>query len=672
MPPPVKVIEGENPKTMLAAIKNSFLNHKLGYVSSFGLSVLQAGVNLAAPYLLINMVDEFEKENEDGTAGNPLPWLAGYCACLLVSKTITTLREEILTPIGTDFSNDTSQRVLAKYYAIPMQSQLSTASTPTVNDFGAAYERAPRAFVNTLHGKIVPASIEMVAACAFISTQFGYAGGVITGGLLAHILGLSLGAQKVVDAQNTYIKNLYGAFDHVIGQLSQYSNVNIYSAARYEIEIFARLLAKLDEMVDKSILIKSRALLLQSGLVHSVTVMGIGSLALYSNNALSSEDLLWVLIYLSTLAPNFEQLSASVNTVLAEKQFLSQIIEHLNEPDDSNTNAFPSLEVNTHNSSIAFENIQLRYIGAQGKVSTALHDVSLTIPAGKVVILTGESGSGKTSLFNLLQKFLPPTAGNIKVADTDIHTCNTKSVRDAFSVVPQSTTLLNASLRENVRYANRDATDGEIDEALTKAGLAALLVEKGDAALGQNGGQASGGQRQRIGIARAYVRNSPILILDEPTSALDAKTEKEIFTALNDLVKNKKTTTFIITHRLSALDFLENIHQIVVLKRGRIIEQGTKEELLRNKDGLFYQQMQVVRAQQALERVNDAVVIDATPALVLTSNPDFATNTGNINDDDDENNANRLSSVLEPLMAGNGSSSSSSSSSNSNQKRQKK
>lgn len=656
MPPPVqpvKVMQGENPKTLIASIANSFLNHKLGYVTAFGLSILQAGVKLTAPYLLIQMVDEFDKKGDDANKGNPLPWLLGYCGCVLLDSAIHTLREEILTPIGTDFSNDMSQRVLAKYYAIPMQSQLSTASTPTVNDFGAAYERAPRAFVNTLHGKTLPASIEMVAACVFISTQFGYAGGVISAGLLAHILSLSLGAKRVVDAQNTYIKNLYGAFDHVIGQLSQYSNVNIYSAAQYEIEIFARLLAKLDEMVDKSILIKSRALLVQSGLVHSATVMGIGSLALYSD-ALSSDDLLWVLIYLSTLAPNFQKLSDSVNTVLAEKQFLSQIIEHLNEEDDSHTNIMPPLSVNTNNSSIKFENIQLRYKGADNKITTALYDVSLDIPAGKIVILTGESGSGKTSLFNLLQKFLPPTSGTIKVANNDIRDRNTKSVRDAYSVVPQSATLLNASLRENVRYANRNASDFDIDQALIKAGLGALLEDKGDAPLGQNGGQASGGQRQRIAIARAYVRNAPILILDEPTSALDAKTEKEIFTALNELVKDKKTTTLIITHRLSALDFLENIHQIVVLARGRIIEQGTKEKLLENTGGLFYQQMQVVKAQQALETVNSKLAILPTPHMsVLQTNSYVPPGVGAINDGDDNHNTNGMngsSSLTEHLL----------------------
>lgn len=229
-----------------------------------------------------------------------------------------------------------------------------------------------------------------------------------------------------------------------------------------------------------------------------------------------------------------------------------------------------------HGMPIRFENVSFSY----GE-KVVLHNVSLTIQPGQMVALVGRTGSGKTSIANLLLRFYDPTAGAILVGDTDIRSVSSRDLRSNIAVVTQETILFNDTIRRNIAVGRPNATDLEIEEAAKHAYTHEFIKDKTqgyETSVGEKGVNVSGGQRQRIAIARAILRNAPILILDEATNSLDPEAEKIVQTALEVLAKGR--TTICIAHRLSTV---QNADLIVVLDNGRIIETGTHEELLKSR-----------------------------------------------------------------------------------------
>lgn len=219
---------------------------------------------------------------------------------------------------------------------------------------------------------------------------------------------------------------------------------------------------------------------------------------------------------------------------------------------------------------------QVSFAYRQGK--EILHDISFTIEAGTSVALVGHSGSGKTTIASLLPRFYELHKGSIALDDTPINQLNLKSLREQMALVSQNVTLFNDTLANNIAYGCQDVTREQIITAAKQAyadEFISSLPDGYDTRIGENGLLLSGGQRQRIAIARAILKDAPILILDEATSALDSESEHYIQAALEHVMKNK--TTVVIAHRLSTI---KNAHKIVVMSHGRIVEQGSHHELL--------------------------------------------------------------------------------------------
>jgi subfamily B ATP-binding cassette protein MsbA len=197
---------------------------------------------------------------------------------------------------------------------------------------------------------------------------------------------------------------------------------------------------------------------------------------------------------------------------------------------------------------------------------------------GEVVALVGPSGAGKSTLGGLITRFYDPQAGNILIDGTDIRSVSLESLKRNIALVDQETFLFNDSLRNNIRYGHREAADVEVEKAARQAyadEFIRQLPEGYESSIGDRGVRLSGGQRQRICIARAILRDAPILILDEATSALDTESEAMVQQALANLMRDR--TTFVIAHRLSTIMHAD---KIVVLEEGRVVDCGTHQELL--------------------------------------------------------------------------------------------
>ena len=229
------------------------------------------------------------------------------------------------------------------------------------------------------------------------------------------------------------------------------------------------------------------------------------------------------------------------------------------------------------NGQINFNNVNFKY-DLDNENLNILDKVNLNISGGKMTALVGHSGSGKSTILNLIPRFYNISAGNIKIDDQSINELSINSLRKEISLVSQDTTLFDDTIRNNIAYAKLKATDEEIIEAAKKS-FASDFIEKMpngyDTLIGENGLRLSGGEKQRISIARAMLKESSIILLDEATSSLDADTEQKIQQALNLLTKNK--TTVVIAHRLSTI---LNSDQIYVIDSGKVIANGNHNELL--------------------------------------------------------------------------------------------
>jgi ATP-binding cassette, subfamily B, bacterial MsbA len=224
---------------------------------------------------------------------------------------------------------------------------------------------------------------------------------------------------------------------------------------------------------------------------------------------------------------------------------------------------------------ISFDHVSFRY---SRKDDDALHDVSLRVRKGEVLALAGRSGSGKTTLADLISRFYRPAGGRITIDTTDISTVTLRSLRNQVGIVSQDIILFNDTVRANIAYGREGATEDEIVNA-AKAAYAHdfifQLPQGYDTTIGERGVRLSGGEKQRLSIARAILKNPPILVLDEATSALDSASEAMVQKALENLMRER--TTIVIAHRLSTI---RKADRIVVLEKGRIVESGTHGELM--------------------------------------------------------------------------------------------
>ena len=356
--------------------------------------------------------------------------------------------------------------------------------------------------------------------------------------------------------------------------LSSIRMVHAFGREDWEVRQFA-------SHAEKSLLANLRLTLtnVHSTLVIS-TLMAAGTAALYYvgslhvlDGRLSLGSLLVFSAYLLMLYQPLESLTHTAWAMEGAAAGAQRCFEVLDRTDDV-VDSPRAVDLEQTSGALAFEGVTFGYSPNQH----VLRDVRLDIAPSQIVGIVGGTGAGKSTLLSLVPRFYDPNAGRVTIDGRDLREVTKKSLRAQIGIVLQDTLLFSTTIRENIAYGRPDATEAEIIEAAQRAQADEFIrrMPQGyESEVGERGGHLSVGQRQRIGIARAFLKDAPILLLDEPTSALDPATEAAIMKTIRELMRGR--TTLIVTHRLATV---HGVDRIVVLERGELVEQGTGDELI--------------------------------------------------------------------------------------------
>ena len=348
----------------------------------------------------------------------------------------------------------------------------------------------------------------------------------------------------------------------------------------------------IDELIEKNVKIQS-VQIRATPIMEALTGIMIAGFIFYSGNLISAGELTVnsFFSFLAAMMLAYQPIRslATINMIAYEGGVaFNRVAKIINAPIKIvNDDKLPNLTINK--SEINFEDVNFRYLANNDK---AINNINLKINGGSMAALVGHSGAGKSTILNLLPRFYDPQQGSIKIDGQNISKINLNSLRKNISLVSQDIILFDDTIKKNIAYAKPNATDKEILEACEFAAADEFIKKlplKFDTLIGENGTRLSGGQKQRISIARAILKESPIILLDEATSSLDADSEEIVQNAILNLTKNK--TTLVIAHRLSTI---HKADKIFVLKQGQIIDSGNHDFLINNSNeykSLYEKQM---------------------------------------------------------------------------------
>ena len=341
-------------------------------------------------------------------------------------------------------------------------------------------------------------------------------------------------------------------------------------------------LNKTDALIDKSIKIQS-ILIRATPIMEILTGIMIAGFIFFSGALIAKGELeinnFFSFLTAMMLAYQPIRSLATINMVLySGAAGAKRVFAVLDEPISiTNDTRLPKLEMKK--SDISFKDVSFKYDVTTEK---AVSNINFEIKGGSMAAFVGHSGAGKSTIIKLIPRFYDPQKGKIFIDNQDIHSVNLESLRKNISLVSQDVILFDASIKENIAYANQNASDEEIVKACQFAAADDFINKmpnKYNTLIGENGVRLSGGQKQRISIARAVLKNSPIILLDEATSSLDAESEEKVQSAIKNLTKNK--TTLVIAHRLSTI---HNADKIFLVKNGMIIDSGNHQSLINSSE----------------------------------------------------------------------------------------
>ena len=418
----------------------------------------------------------------------------------------------------------------------------------------------------------------MIGVMFYINWRFTLVALAVVPFLFAIVYAYTRRVKKASREVRRHESRLLSVVQEVLGSIRV---VKAFSREGYEVQ---RLEGESLETVEAAL--KARAL--KARLVPMVTLVtsaGVCAILYFGGisalqGGLTAGSIVLFLSYIGKMYKPMQDMSKIMDTYTRAAVGYERIQEIIG-TDDRMRDAPGAKKAPPFKGRIDFEHVDFAYSPGQ----QVLFDINLHIEPGSCVALVGPTGSGKTTIANMVARFYDPSAGSVKIDGIDVRTLTQKSIRDQLSFVLQDTVLFSGSIWDNIAYGKPEATYGEIARAAEAANAMEFIEKlpgKFNAEAGQRGVALSGGQRQRIAIARAVIRRSPILILDEASSGLDSASEQLVFEALDRLMVGR--TSVVIAHRLSTI---RNAACIYVVKEGRIVESGIHAELLQKENGVY-------------------------------------------------------------------------------------
>src|SRR5438067_6110676 len=545
-------------------------------VAGLLLSLIGIGLNLLKPWPFKIIVDDFLRPSPT-PRGDPHTWIPLLCLALVVIQffwgVINWATNYILVNVGlqallklrTDLYAYL-QSLSLKYHDVRRSSDLSFRVAYDSQSIQTSYNKG----FTGLFGSVVT----LIGTFA-IMVQLDWQLTLLSLGIVPLIILAIYFFAHRIRRESTFIQEQESA---VLAQaqegLSSIRMVRAFGREQYEVMQF-------HQQAQQSLQANLRLTLtnVNSALVIS-TLMVLGTAAMYYvgtlhvlAGTLTLGTLLVFSAYLLMLYQPLESITYTAWAMEGATAGAKRCFEVLDREDDvlDSPNA---IEIETAKGAIGFHNVSFGY--TQNR--QVLHDVDLLVDPNQMIAIVGGTGAGKSTLLSLVPRFYDPTDGSVTLDGRDVREIKKKSLRAQIGIVLQDTLLFSTTIRENIAYGRPDATDDEIIDAAKRAQADEFIRQLPNgygSTVGERGGQLSVGQRQRIGIARAFLKDAPVLLLDEPTSALDPATEAAIMETIKELMRGR--TTLIATHRLATI---HDVDRIIVLEHGRVVEKGRGPELI--------------------------------------------------------------------------------------------
>jgi len=540
------------------------------------LSLIGIGLNLLKPWPFKIIVDDFLRPNPT-PRGDWHTWIPLLCLALVVIQFLWGLVNWITNYIFVKIGLQALLKLRTDLYAYLQSLSLKYHDVRRSSDssFRVAYDSQS---IQTIYNKgftgIFGSVVTLIGTFA-IMVRLDWQLTLLSLGIVPLIIVAIYFFAHRIRRESTFIQEQESA---VLAQaqegLSSIRMVHAFGREQFEVMQF-------HQQARQSLQANLRLTLtnVNSALVIS-TLMVFGTAAMYYvgtlhvlAGTLTLGTLLVFSAYLLMLYQPLESITYTAWAMEGATAGAKRCFEVLDREDDV-VDSPNAVAIESAKGAIGFHNVSFGY--AQDR--QVLHAVDLRIEPNQMIAIVGGTGAGKSTLLSLVPRFYDPTSGSVTLDGRDVREVKKKSLRAQIGIVLQDTLLFSTTIRENIAYGRPEATDDEIIDAAKRAQADEFIQQLPNgygSTVGERGGQLSVGQRQRIGIARAFLKNAPVLLLDEPTSALDPATEAAIMETIKELMRGR--TTLIATHRLATI---HDVDRIVVIERGRIVEQGRGTELL--------------------------------------------------------------------------------------------
>ncbi|MDQ2867021.1 MAG: ABC transporter ATP-binding protein/permease [Verrucomicrobiota bacterium] len=540
-------------------------------------SLIAIGLNLLKPWPFKIIVDDFLRDPKKHASADALRLIPLLCLAIVAIQIVWSLFNFASNYVFVKIGLEALLNLRTQLYAHLQRLSLKFHDTRRSADssFRVAYDsQAIQTIYNKGFTNIFSSGITLIGTFV-IMVRLDWQLTLLSLAIVPLVVGAIYLFAKRIRLESTSIQEQESALlTQTQEGLSSVRMVHAFGREDFEVSQFQR-----QALGSMQANLKLTLTNVQSALVIS-TLMVAGTAAMYYlgtlhvlAGTLSLGELLVFSAYLLMLYQPLESLTYTAWAMEGATAGANRCFEILDRRDDV-VDAPDAIALEQTQGAIGLENVSFGYDSER----EILSGINLQIAPNQIVALVGGTGAGKSTLLSLVPRFYDPTAGRLTLDGRDLREITKKSLRAQIAIMLQDTLLFSTTVRENIAYGRPDATEDEIHQAAQRAQADAFISQLPngyDSQVGERGGHLSVGQRQRLGIARAFLKNAPILLLDEPTSALDPTTEAAIMDTIKELMRGR--TTLIVTHRIATI---HHVDQIVVLAHGRVVEQGRGPEMV--------------------------------------------------------------------------------------------